>query len=369
MILKRYVAREFVKPFLFSMLAFALVIQTGHLFDRLQVFMRNEVPFRVIAVYLIAMLPLWLIQALPVCTLIAGVISVGNMSRFGEILCLKSSGVSPWKVLVPFFWIAAGLTVLTFILGDTLMPRATFYGRSLYRRTVDKAGLQKPVWTDIIVLARDRRRISAKKLDLARGEMETVSVEEFGDRFNLRQALNAQRAEWKEGSGWVFYDGVVRLFSRQGDEIIEEESFAAARLPITEAPGDLVPLQVKPEELSLAELKNYIARINGLGIPALREQVHYYLKFAFPFTHILVLAIGIPIAFRTTPSGGGHGRAGFGRMRSLALALAVGLAYFLLIAFGEALGESRKVAPWAAVWIANAVFAVAGLFLLKRING
>ena len=56
-------------------------------------------------------------------------------------------------------------------------------------------------------------------------------------------------------------------------------------------------------------------------------------------------------------------------MRSLALALVVGLAYFLLIAFGEALGESRKVAPWAAVWIANAVFAVAGLFLLKRING
>jgi lipopolysaccharide export system permease protein len=248
------------------------------------------------------------------------------------------------------------------------MPRATSYGRGLYRAYVDRIGIQKPVWNDIIVLARNRRRISAKKLDLEKNEMNTVTVEEYGDHLNLRQALTAERAEWTRDKGWTFYDGVVRLFSSEGDEIIEEESFAAAQIVLPESPGDLVPLQILPEELSVHRLKDYIARINDLGIPALTERVQYHLKFAFPFTHILVLAIGVPIAFKTTPSGGGRGQKGFGRMKSLALAMAVGFSYLMLITVGQALGESRKVEPWVGVWIANFVFLVAGIFLLRKID-
>lgn len=368
MLLNLYILKEFTKPFLFTLVTFALVIQLGHLFDRMEVFMRNQVEVGVIVVYLFAMLPFWLIQALPVCTLIASVTAVGNMSRSGEILCLRSSGVSSNAILKPLFGIAVVLTVVTFILGNSVMPRATFYARTLYRTHVDKVGLQKPVWQDIIVLAQNRKRISAKRLDLVKNEMITVTVEEYGDHYNLRQALTAQKAEWTAEKGWTFYDGVVRLFSRKGDEIIEEEPFIAARIVLPEKPGDLVPLRIMPEELSVSQLKSYIARINGLGIPALREKVHYHLKFAFPFTHILVLAIGIPIAFRTTRSGGGGGQKAFGKMKTLAIALGVALVYFLLITVGEALGESRKIAPWLSVWIANAVFAVVGVYLLRRID-
>lgn len=368
MLLNRYMLREFAKPFLFSMVTFALLIQLGHLFDRMEVFMRNEVQVKIIVVYLMAMLPLWLVQALPICTLIAGVTAIGNMSRSGEILCLRSSGVSSKEILKPLFGIAIFLTICTFILGDTIMPRATFYGRTLYRTYVDKVTVQKPIWQDIIVLAKNKKRISAKRLDLVKNEMEMVTVEEYGDHFNLRQALTAQKAEWTDPQGWTFYDGVVRLFSKHGDEIIEEEQFISARLVLPEKPSDLVPLRVMPEELSVRQLKSYIARINGLGIPALREKVHYHLKFAFPFTHIMVLAIGVAIAFKTTPSGGGGGRKEFGRMKTLAIALAVALVYFLLITVGEALGESRKIPPWLSVWAANAIFAVVGFYLLRKIE-
>ena len=50
-------------------------------------------------------------------------------------------------------------------------------------------------------------------------------------------------------------------------------------------------------------------------------------------------AVGIPIAFQTTARGGGRGKKGFSRMKSLALALVVVLFYFMLIAFGQALGD------------------------------
>lgn len=368
MILNRYVYAEFLKPFIYTLVIFSVMFQIGHLFDRLPVFLKNGVEIHIILLYLFGMLPLWAVQALPVCTLIAGVLVLGNMSSSGEIFCLRSSGVSNKQILKPLFILGLVLTVLTFILGDTLMPSATFYARSLYRTYVDKVGLFKPVWDDIIVLAQNKKRITAKRLDLTKNEMESVTVEEYGDHFNLRQALIAKKAEWNEQKGWTFYDGVIRLFSQEGDEIVEEESFASAELVLPEKPTDFIPEHVAPEELSVRQLQHYIRKINLLGLPALKETVQFHLKFAFPFTHILVLTIGIPIAFKTTPAGGGRGQKGFGRMRSLAVALVIGFCYLMLITLGQALGETRKLPPWLAVWSANFIFAMVGIYLMKKVE-
>ncbi len=366
--LHRYLSKEFFKAFIFTVLIFALIIQIGHLFDRLEVFVRNGVSWLVIVPYLFAMAPFWLIQALPLCTLIAGVFTIGSMAQSGELFCLNSSGVSSRGILKPLFVIGIFLTVATFFLGDTLMPRSTHYARSLYRTYVDKVGEQKKDWYDVIVLAKNHKRISAKHLDLENNRLHIVTVEEYGDHMNLRQALTAQTAEWSPEKGWVFYEGVIRLFSKEGNEIIEEESFVTAQIDLPERPRDLVPLQVMPEELSLGELRDYIARIQSLGIPTLKERVQYHLKIAFPFTHILVLGIGLPIAFKTTAAGGGRGRKAFGRMKSLAIALLIAFAYYAFVTLGQALGESRKMPAWAGIWFANAAFLAAGVYLSRKVD-
>lgn len=364
----RYIVKEFLKPFLFTAVLFSFLVQLGHLFDRMEVFMRNNVPVHVIVPYLFAMLPVWLIQLLPLCTLIAAVVTIGNMSKTGEILCLSSGGLSTKRILRPLFLVGIALTLLTFVLGDTVMPRSTAYARGLYRTYVDKVGIRKTQWDDIIVLAQDHKRISAKHLDLDHNTMDTVTVEEYGDHLNLRQALSAKRAEWDPNHGWTFYDGVIRMFSPEGDEIVEEEDFASAQLKLPETPDDLVPLQIQTEEMSAEQLRRYIKKIASLGISPLRERVEYQFKFAFPFIHILVLSIGLPIAFKTTPAGGGRGKKGFGQMQSLAVALLIAFSYYALVTVGEALGESRKLSPWLAVWIGNFVFLAVGATLTWKVE-
>ena len=92
-ILQKYIAKEFAKPFIFTAILFAVVIQIGHLFDRLQVFIKEDVPIKIIVPYLFAMVPLWLVQALPMCTLIASVLTLGNMASSGELFCLRATSV------------------------------------------------------------------------------------------------------------------------------------------------------------------------------------------------------------------------------------------------------------------------------------
>ena len=368
MILDRTITTNFFKTFLFTSVLFSFIIQIGHLFDRLEVFTKNNVSVGIIIPYLFSMLPLWMMQALPVCTLIAGVVTLGNMSMTGELFCLRSSGVPTRRILRPLFMIAIFLTLFTFLVGDFVMPKATSFAKNLYRGSVDKVGNQKKIWDDIVVCAQGKKRISAKRLDIGLNEMETVTVEEYDERFNLRQALTSKQAEWSPKNGWIFYDGVVRLFSKDGDEIIAEESFTSAQIVLPEKPNDLVPLDILPEELSSRELKEYIRKIESLGIAALKEEVQYYFKFAFPFTHILVLLIGLPIAFKTTPAGGGRGKKSFGRMKSLAVALLIGFLYYAFITIGQALGESRKVPPFLGVWIANIIFAAVGFYLMRNVE-
>src|SRR5438105_1563165 len=103
MILNRYLVLEFAKPFGFTTLIFALIISIGHLFDRMEVFIRNHVEAKIVAVYIFSMLPLWLLQALPICTLIAGVLVIGNLAQTGEMSCLRSSGISAKRIVAPLF--------------------------------------------------------------------------------------------------------------------------------------------------------------------------------------------------------------------------------------------------------------------------
>lgn len=367
-ILNRYITSEFIKPFFFSLFLFSIVFQIGHLLDRMPVFMRSGVDSKTIALYLLAMTPLWLIQVLPLCSLIAVTSALGNMSAAGEITCLRASGVSTATLFKPLFWLALNLTLLTFLLGESLIPKTTFYARNLYRTQVDKVGLFKPIWENVIILAQNRKRIAAKKLDLNKNQMDFVMVEEYGEEFNLRQTLSAKRAEWSETDGWVFYDGVIRLFSKEGDEIIEEESFLSARIVLPEKPVDFVPLRSSPEELSAKELKQQIFKSHQLGMPALKETVQYHLKFAFPFIHLLSLLVGAPIALRMTPAGGGRGKRAYDKMKTIALSISIGLTYLTLMTLGEVLGTARKLPPWFAVWSTNFVFAAVGIYLIRKVE-
>jgi len=55
-------------------------------------------------------------------------------------------------------------------------------------------------------------------------------------------------------------------------------------------------------------------------------------------------------------------------MKTLFLALMVGFSYYLVITIGQALGESRKVPPWFGIWMANFLFLILGVYLLKKVE-
>ena len=80
-----------------------------------------------------------------------------------------------------------------------------------------------------------------------------------------------------------------------------------------------------------------------------------YRKLSFPSVTFVLLLIGIPFAFRA----GRHGT-----LYGMGTAIALGMVYYTVVAFFEALGRAELLLPIVAAFAPNVLFLILGLYLL-----
>ncbi|MCA6071253.1 MAG: LptF/LptG family permease, partial [Endomicrobium sp.] len=99
-ILYKYIIKTFTSIFLFTVLAFALVVAISGLFDNISngFYAKYKASFDLIILHLITNLPEWLMQGLPIATLLALLFSLGNLSKRNEITAMKAAGINVWRV-------------------------------------------------------------------------------------------------------------------------------------------------------------------------------------------------------------------------------------------------------------------------------
>ena len=64
-------------------------------------------------------------MSIPLAVLLSGLITFGNLAEKNELTSMKSAGVSLYRILRPLFVFVIGLSVLTFVLANNVMPVAT----------------------------------------------------------------------------------------------------------------------------------------------------------------------------------------------------------------------------------------------------
>ncbi|MDR2191725.1 MAG: LptF/LptG family permease, partial [Endomicrobium sp.] len=92
--LYRYIIKSFLKIFFFTALAFGFIALVSQLFGQISFYMEHKTPFFVICAHLFSNLPWWMIQVLPVATLLSLLFSLGELSKRNEITAMKAAGVN-----------------------------------------------------------------------------------------------------------------------------------------------------------------------------------------------------------------------------------------------------------------------------------
>jgi lipopolysaccharide export system permease protein len=339
--LDRYILGKIGRPLLLLLTVFIGIFILVDLFDHAHTFIDNEVPIGSVLAYYVYYLPLIIVLTSPVAMLLATLLSVGGLARRHEMMAMKGSGVSLYRILAPVLALAVLVSAFDVFVGEILLPPAT-------RQRIVIEDRNEPIY-----VLPDGTIFVARRLNTRTGTLEEVTVEEFSAGGPLRR-IDAERAEWRDGE-WYFYEGQARLFSDEGEESASFDSYAPGYTEPT--PDQMGTRRLEPDEMAFRELRAYIGRLRAGGNNPLDLDVQLHLKISFPFVTVIMTLMGGAIAASAR-------RSGFAL--AFAAALSISFLYYGLLQVGQVLGRQDILVPWLAAWIANIAFAGVGTFLLVK---
>jgi lipopolysaccharide export system permease protein len=311
----------------------------------------------VVVQYYLYRLPWIAVQVMPVAVLLASLVSLGTLARHNEVLAMKLGQMSTLRIVAPVLLLGLLASLAVVALGESVVPTMNERAQALYLVKVKKApAFQRTRDNDIWYRARGNRFLHLSAMETVSGTVEGLTLFELSNEFDLIRRVDAREARWKNGR-WLAKDGYVSM--TRPDGTYETRPFATLTLDLEEAPSDLARVVREPEEMTSAELREYIARLARSGVNVLRYRVDLAAKTATAFVSLVMALIGIAFALRT-------GKGGVAAWSGACVL--VGFCYWIVLSFSLSLGRGGLLPPQIAAWLPNVLFAAAGLASLLTVK-
>ncbi len=352
-IIDTYALKRIGRPLTIILCLFTGIFVLVDLFDHAHSFIDNDVSLSVVLLYYAYYLPLIVVLTSPVAMLLATLLAVGGLARRNEIMALKGSGVSLYRILAPVLALSVAVSLANVFIGELILPPATRQ-RLLIKETNIAKRASEIITSDPMYVTADGTMFHARRLNSRTGTLEKITVEEFDETNTPTSRIDAESAVWENGE-WVFYEGSRRFFTPYGEDAT---SFDRLEPGYSEPlPSELGVRKLRPDEMAFRELRSYIVRLRASGNDPRDLAVQLHLKIAFPFVIIIMTLLGGSLA-------AGARRSGFAL--SFAAALTISFFYYGVLQVGQVLGRQGILVPWVAAWISNVIFAGVGVALLIR---
>ncbi len=359
-LLRTYILKELIGPFLMALLIFTFVMLIGNLVDLADLIIRRGVNLIAVLKLLVYLLPFLLSYTIPMAVLTATLITFGRLSSNNEITAIRASGINFYRIVGAPITVALILSLLSIPLNDRVATWAHFASR----KTAYEIGAKNPVsFLEEKVFVKDFEGyiIYIHKIDKQK-RLKSVTI------YQLQEGKRAVTFEAKSGKVIPAGGGkiILRLFNVNSYEPDPDNSERFYKLDFKtyDIPLDLSgggrnhKAHKRTKEMTVAELKKEINILKRSGIDTTPLLVQIHQKFSLAFASLSFILIGLPLAIRTKRR---EKSIGFG------VALILIIFYFVLTLGGEALALKKVVGVAQALWLPNVLLSALGLLLIDRI--
>lgn len=355
-ILDRYIAKKFLSNILFSILAFIVIFLIVDLVEKLSDYIDRETPLVVLVQYYIYFIPEVITLAMPLSMLLATLFSVGQLSKYNEILAMKASGISLYRIMAPILLLSLLVSIFMIYFVEMVVPRANTERAEIKGRYIDRQSRYVSARISNLYFHDDLgRRIFIGYYNSSDQLARTISVLMFDDaNIYIRHRIDARTMRWQDGQ-WVLEHAWERYFNGQLDSVIFHDEHTLSGFSYV--PDELGAVQKDPLEMNYGELKKFIDDVKRNGGDPNQWLVDLYLKISFPFANFIIVLFGAPLAAVRARSAGAAG---------IALSLIFVFLYFLGVKAGQTFGQTGAMHPMLAAWLGNIAFTVGGLFIFWR---
>ena len=330
-------------------------------FELLSDIVRNKIPILMQLDYLANVTPSLLYQILPLCVLLAVLVTFGLMQKSNEVTAMKATGVSVYRIIFPVLVVSAVLAAGLFFFDQLYIPQA-----NTRQETIRNQIKGKPAQT---YLRPDRKWIFGQQntiyyyefYDPDQNRFANISIFQFDPKtFQMTKRVYAARAHWEENlQKWVFEDGWARSFN--GAAIDDYKTFDVGTFPkeATERPEYFKKEVKQSQEMNYEELARYIKDLQQSGFDVVRLKVQLNKKLAYPVITFVMALLAVPFALST-------GRRG--ALTGVAVAIGIAIVYFLASGLFEAMGNANQLPAAMAAWAPDVIFGLGGGYLVLKVR-
>ncbi len=357
-LLDRYYAKRIVGAMLRMLVSMTLlVVIVDLLLSKQDNVIKYKIPAWAVIEYYLCFIPQIVFEyhAAALAVLVAGLMVLGKSAQDNEVTAVLAGGVSLRRAARAPVVVALLAALGAFTFQDTLGVTAsrTFNAvETKYFRKIGGPVRQGTSWTNLGGLW------TCHVLKFNQRAMTGQDVYLHAIRPGRVDEIRANRIYWDERERrWYLEDGRWAAFDPGKEWEAVTQRITRTPAPFAESPEELFALDEPSRSKTVLELAGDLRRAEHLGMPALRQQVEFHLKFAQPALCFVMIFLAIPFALRLR-------RGGF--MLGVGASIAIGLAYLTVFYASVGLGYMGKLPPVAAAWLANALFFAGGLELFRR---
>jgi len=366
--LDRYLLREILGPFALGLLVYSLILLVQQFFDFAEMIIRRGLPLATVGRLLAYSLPSIVVLTLPMALLLGVLLGIGRMASDSELIALRASGVSLYRLVRPVLLLSVALAglntwlmmevlprgnkalsrllieVATQTLGSQFEPRVfynEFQGKVLY---VFDAPPRGGDWEGVFLA--DAVPAGVPRTDVVVARSGRLELADNGEQVVLR--LN---------------DAVQHTFDFARPDRYETRRYEKLRLVLrdrfaSEQRERLLARQ-DPRSLDWGELSRLATDPGQNAEQRALARVNQHKRLSIPAACVVLGLLALPLAFNNRRGGKSSG---------FALSIGIVVLYHVLITQGEEAARLGKLGPAAAMWLPNLVLAAFGVLLIYLRN-
>lgn len=291
-------------------------------------------------------LPGRIYELMPVAVLIGTLYSLSALARHSEITVFRASGMSTGRLLMLLFQIALAFGLITFIIGETVVPPSERAAQSLRLRerggTAGKDLLRSGLWV------KDEGSFINVRTVLPDSRLLGIRIYNFDEKLHLRSITEAKEGQFRMPDGWLLTD-VVRTILH--DDRSETVKMADMAWKSALNPDILSVLMVAPERMSLPHLTTYVRHLSENAQQTQRYEIALWKKLIYPLAALVMVALALPFGYT-------HNRVS-GVSLKIFSGVMIGVLFHMLNGLFSNLGAINSWSPFLSAIAPSALFMLA----------
>ena len=329
--------------------------------DITDMIVNHNVGIGAVGLLLVYTMPYFLQYIIPMSVMMAVLMALLRMSSDNEIVALKASGVSIYRLLPP--------VLLFSLMGMLVAGFMTVYGvphgssrfKTLLFDVVTanlNVSLKERTFNDSF----DKIMIYVNAIDPRSGELLNVFIEDQRQPRSTNTVIAKRGRIAGDPENMLYqlqlYDGTINQMDVEGgtSHIVSFDTYSI-RLDLKAAMGSARQSRTRPKEMTLSQLSRYIdkARNSKNKEKYYRALLQWHKKFSLPAACIAMGLLAVPLGIQAR-----HSKKAFG----IGLGLFFFLLYYMLLSIGRAFGENGSYPPVVGMWMPNVILGSVGVYLL-----